>query len=539
MDRQGRGSSGNGGSGPAATSRHQDRPTAAAAGGRNLRRQDFRGRRAELAARMNALGGGIAVLFTAPEVIRNRDAHYPYRADSHFHYLTGFPEPEAALVIVADGRGSRSILFCRTRNAERETWDGLRFGPEAARRRFRFDEAHPIESLDERMADLLADRPALFHAVATDERLDARVRTWLAAVRAQSRAGIAAPVATFDLLHLIDEMRLIKDEDEIAIMRRSAVIAAAAHRRAMLRARAGVFEYQVEAEILETFHDAGAAAPAYGSIVAGGANACILHYRENDQRLKSGELLLIDAGCELDGYASDITRTFPVDGRFTGPQRALYEIVLAAQRAAERKTRPGRRFDEAHEAAVAVLAQGMIDLKLVRGSLSGVIESGAYRRFYMHRTGHWLGRDVHDVGDYREPIASVSSGTPTSGTASSRTRPHASSRTASRTAPSRTASSGNKASDDRTSARQPAAGGKGRATRAGKAQGRPWRRLEPGMVITIEPGIYIRAADDVPEAFHDIGIRIEDDALVTPDGCELITAAAPKTCDDIEALMRD
>ena len=499
-----------------------------ATGGRLRHPEDFRGRRARLAELMNRHGGGVAIAFTAPEVIRNRDAAYPYRPDSYFHYLSGFPEPEAAVVIVADGRESRSILFCRSRNVEREIWDGLRYGPAAAKKRFGFDEACPIEALDEQMPKLLADQPILFHAVASDEGLDARVRGWMSAVRAQSRAGIASPVCSFDLNHLLDEMRLFKDADEIAIMRDSATIAAEAHRRAMLRTGPGVLEYQIEAEILEVFHRYGAAAPAYGSIVAGGANACILHYRENDQRLKSGQLLLIDAGCELDGYASDITRTFPVDGRFTGPQRDLYELVLAAQRAAERKTRPGKRFDEAHEAAVAVLAQGMIDLKLLKGSLSGVIESGAYRRFYMHRTGHWLGRDVHDVGDYREPMQFGGGGARKAGKAGGRTD---------------AAAKAAKAAAGKAAGR---AAGKAGGRRAGKSAGRdatpvgrPWRRLEPGMVVPIEPGIYVRAADDVPAAFHDIGIRIEDDALVTADGCELITAAAPKTCDEIEALMRD
>ena len=481
-------------------------------GGRLRHPEDFRGRRVRLAALMNRYGGGVAVAFTAPEVIRNRDATFPYRPDSYFHYLSGFPEPEAAVVIVADGRESRSILFCRTKNVEREIWDGLRYGPEAAKKRFGFDEAHPIESLDEQLPRLLADQPILFHAIASDEALDARVRGWMSAVRMQSRAGIASPVCSFDLNYLLDEMRLFKDADEIAIMRDSARIAAEAHRRAMLRTAPGVYEYQIEAEILEVFHRYGASAPAYGSIVAGGANACILHYRENDQRLKSGQLLLIDAGCELDGYASDITRTFPVDGRFTGPQRDLYEVVLAAQRAAERKTRPGKRFDEAHEAAVAVLAQGMIDLKLLKGSLAGVLESGAYRRFYMHRTGHWLGRDVHDVGDYREALQL--------GTA--------------RRAASK---AGNKAAG-KVAGKGAGAKRGGKAARNATPAGRPWRRLEPGMVITIEPGIYVRAADDIPAAFHDIGIRTEDDALVTATGCELITADAPKTCDEIEALMR-
>src|SRR5690606_25770370 len=364
--------------------------------------------------------------------------------------------PQAAIVLVADDDRGESILFCRPKNEERETWDGFRYGPAAAAERFGFDRGAPIESLDEEMAKLLANRPALWYALGTSESLDASVRRWLAAVRAQARAGVSAPDRVFDLNRILDEMRLVKDVHEIETMRRAARISSAAHLRAMRATRPGRREYEIEAELLHEFRRNGSDAPAYGSIVAAGANACVLHYRANDAVMRDGELLLIDAGCELDGYASDITRTFPVGGRFSAAQRTLYEIVLDAQRAAIDAVRPGARFSDAHDAAVRVLAQGMIDCRLIEGPLDAALESGAYRRFYMHRTGHWLGIDVHDCGDYREP------GAP-------------------------------------------------------QADGNASRVLRPGMVTTVEPGIYVRAADDVPSAFHDIGIRIEDDALVTED----------------------
>jgi Xaa-Pro aminopeptidase len=441
--------------------------------------QPYLSRRLMLADLMRARGGGVAVIATAPEVIRNRDAHYPYRSDSYFHYLSGFPEPEAVVVIVADATSSRSILFCREKHEEREIWDGFRFGPDAAAERFGFDSAFAIDSIDAQMAHLLADQPALFYALAERPEIDARVQQWLGAVRAQARAGVNAPATAYDLNALLDEMRLIKDATEIDLMKRAARISAQAHVRAMQATAPGRREFEVEAELLHEFRRQGSQFPAYGSIVAGGRNACVLHYRDNADALRDGDLLLIDAGCELDGYASDITRTFPVNGRFSGPQRELYDIVLDSQAAAIAATRPGMRFIDPHDAAVRVLAQGMIDCGLISGSLDGAIESGSYRRFYMHRTGHWLGMDVHDCGGYREPGEGA----------------------------------------------QP--GGE-----------KPWRVLRAGMVLTVEPGIYVRAAPDVPAAYHDIGIRIEDDALVTDRGCEIITGDVPKTAADIEALMR-
>ena len=452
-------------------------------------------RRARLAAKMAEQGGGVAVLLTATEKMRNRDADYPFRFDSHFHYLCGFTEPESALVLIAtaDG-GHRSILFCRERDAERETWDGLRFGPDGAREAFGIEHAQPISTLDETMTSLLANCPAIWVALGSEPALDVRISRWLGAVRAQSRAGVSAPSNAIDVRSTIDEMRLIKDALEIDTMRRAAVISADAHKRAMRTTRPGQFEYQVEAELLHEFRSRGAQSVAYGSIVAGAENACILHYRDNDARLRAGTLLLIDAGCEVDGYASDITRTFPVDGHFSGPQRAIYDIVLASQHAAIAATVPGARFIDPHDAAVRVLTQGLIDEHLIAGPVDDAIAQATYKRFYMHRTGHWLGMDVHDVGDYRE------SNSPWS---------------------------------------DPEMGQNAGQNAGHPSQERPWRTLQPGMVLTIEPGLYIRAADDVPAGFHDIGIRIEDDALVTSTGCEILTAGVPTAADAIEALMAE
>ena len=426
----------------------------------------YRARRQRLAQQMQ---GGVAVLATARELVRNRDAHYPYRFDSYFYYLTGFPEPDAVLVLTA-GTQSKSMLFCRDKDLEREIWDGFRYGPQGAKETFGFDEAYSIKELDAMMPKLLADQPAIFCDVGDSEAWDARLIQWLNAVRMQVRTGISAPGEIRDVRKILDDMRLIKDSAELATMRRAGQISCEAHRRAMQATKPGMAEYQIEAELLHTFRRHGAQAPAYTPIVAGGANACVLHYVANDQPLREGDLLLIDAGCELDGYASDITRTFPVDGRFQGAQRDVYELVLAAQAAAISQVKPGKHWEEPHDAAVRILAQGFIDLKLCAGTVDSVIESGDYRKFYMHRTGHWLGMDVHDCGDYKRE--------------------------------------GN------------------------------WRELEPGMVLTVEPGCYIRPADDVPGHLWNIGVRIEDDVVVTADGCEVLTAEAPKQIADIEALMR-
>lgn len=445
-------------------------------------------RRNELAKQIFAkTGGGIAVVSTAPEIARNRDSEFPYRHDSDFYYLTGFEEPGATLVMKVDGDGKnfqlQSHLFCRPKDPEREIWDGIRLGPEAAPEVLGVDYAHSNQELDRKLGELLADQDAVYIRLAESAEADRRLRHWMKQVRGQVRSGVNPPSEFHDIEALIHEMRLFKDAYEIEIMRRAAAISARAHIRAMQICTPGMREYQLEAELLHEFRNSGAQSVAYNSIVAGGANSCILHYRAGSTELRSGELCLIDAGCELDGYASDITRTFPVNGKFTGPQRALYDITLAAQEAAIAMTKPGNTFMQPHEAALKVLTQGLLDEKLLKltdlGSLENAIETGAYRRFYMHRTSHWLGMDVHDVGSYRE------------------------------------------ASNDSSS------------------EDKPWRVLKSGMVITIEPGLYIRPAADVDEKFWNIGIRIEDDAVLNNSGCELISRGVPVKADEIEALMKN
>ncbi|GCB04984.1 aminopeptidase P N-terminal domain-containing protein [Ralstonia sp. SET104] len=430
-------------------------------------------------------GGGVAIVPTAPEAMRNRDSDYPYRHDSYFYYLTGFTEPEAVLAIVvpAGNAPARSVLFCRPKHEEREIWDGFRFGPEAAKEAFGLDEAHSVEEIDATLPKLLANAAAVAYPLAESGTFDRRMRRWLDTVRMQGRAGVSPPHQALDVRAILDELRLFKDPSELDIMRRAARISAGAHVRAMQASRAGLREYHLEAELLYEFRRHGAQSVAYNSIVATGPNACVLHYRAGNAELRDGDLCLIDAGCELDGYASDITRTFPVNGRFTGPQRELYELVVAAQEAAIAETRPGVPYNVPHDAATRVLAQGMLDTGLLDanqvGTTDDVIAGGQYRQFYMHRTGHWLGMDVHDVGEYRTPGTAA----PTEGE-------------------------------------------------------RPWRPLEAGMVLTVEPGIYVRPAPGVPEQYWHIGIRIEDDAIVTPEGCEIITRDVPVAPDEIELVMR-
>ncbi len=436
----------------------------------NLDITEFKARRQKL---MAAMGNGVAIIPTANEAVRNRDSHYPYRFDSYFYYLTGFQEPESVLVLVAASVSgpAQSILFCRDKDVEREIWDGFRFGSDAARENFGFDVAYSIHELDAVLLKLVGNQPKLFFSLGESLTWDNRVTGWINNLRAQSRTGVSAPHEIIDVRKLVDELRLYKSPFEQALMRQSAVIASEAHNRAMRFTQPHMMEYEVEAEFLHEFYRKGAQSPAYTSIVAGGANACTLHYNANNAKLNAGDLLLIDAGCEFNGYASDITRTFPVNGKFSGAQKEVYELVLAAQAAAIAKVNIGSHWNEPHEAALNVLIQGFIDLKLCIGTRDAVLESGTYRQFYMHRTGHWLGLDVHDAGEYKD-----------------------------------------KRND--------------------------WRKLELGMALTVEPGCYIRPADNVPAAFWNIGIRIEDDVFVTADGCEVITAAAVKTVADIEALMQ-
>ncbi len=455
---------------------------------------------AERRARLAALIGpkGVAIIPGAPEQQRNRDSDFLYRQDSYLYYLTGFAEPRAWLLVSGDGR---STLFCQPKDLEREIWDGYRLGPAAAVAQLALDAAQSVSELDSSLPALLDGRDAIWYPFATHKGLETRIEGWLGSLRARVRYGALCPEQQRDLCGLLDEMRLFKDDHEQAIMRRAAQISAAAHVRAMrkcasmLRSGEAVREYHLDAELLHEFRRHGSQYPAYGSIVAGGANACVLHYRADAGEVREGELVLIDAGCELDGYASDITRTFPANGRFSGPQRALYDLVLASQEAAIAATRSGARFTDPHEATVKVLAQGMLDLGLLDrnkvGSLEDVIEKRAYFQFYMHRTGHWLGMDVHDCGSYIEPSEV--------GTVSERKDPL----------------SGEIIKD------------------------RPARILQSGMVLTIEPGIYVRPAEGVPVQYHNIGIRIEDDAIVTLAGCELISRDVPVAAQEIEALMRN
>ncbi|WP_311222322.1 MULTISPECIES: aminopeptidase P N-terminal domain-containing protein [unclassified Acidovorax] len=452
-------------------------------------------RRARLASQLGE--GGIAIIPTAPERSRNRDSDFLYRHDSYFYYLTGFTEPGACLVLAADGT---STLFCQPKDLEREIWDGYRLGPEAAVDTLGVQAAHSAATLESELPRLLENRARVWYPFATHTGLAARVEGWLNQVRARVRYGALCPAEQGDVCTLLDEMRLVKDAHEQDVMRRAAAISAEAHIRAMqcsarmLRAGQDVREYHLDAELLHAFRRQGSQAVAYNSIVAAGANACVLHYRADAAPVRAGELVLIDAGCELDGYASDITRTFPADGRFTGPQRALYDLVLASQDAAVAATKAGARFNDPHDATVAVLSQGLLDLGLLDrnkvGSAQDVIDSRAYFQFYMHRTSHWLGMDVHDCGSYVEPTEV-----------------------------------------GQTSERRDPLSGEA-------ITNRPSRILHPGMVLTIEPGLYVRPAPGVPEAFHHIGIRIEDDAIVTDAGCELITRGVPVKADEIEALMR-
>ena len=453
-------------------------------------------RRARAAAQLG--DGGIAIVPTAPERARNRDSGFPFRHDSYFYYLTGFTEPNAWLVITGDGT---STLFCAPKDLEREIWDGYRLGPQAAPAALGVDAAHSVDELNALMPKLLENRASVWYPFAIHDGLEVRIAGWLNQVRARVRYGALCPERQHDLCAVLDEMRLVKDAHEQDIMRRAAAISAGAHVRAMklsarmLREGRDVREYHLEAELLHEFRRAGSQFPAYTSIVAAGPNACVLHYRADTAPVRAGDLVLIDAGCELDGYASDITRTFPADGRFTGPQRALYDLVLASQEAAVAATKPGARFTDPHDATVKVLAQGMLDVGLLDrdkvGGVDDVIEKRAYFQFYMHRTGHWLGMDVHDCGSYVEPsqVGEVSE------------------------------------------RKDPLSGE--------IIKNRPSRILRPGMVLTIEPGLYVRPAEGVPAQFHGIGIRIEDDAIVTADGCDLITRGVPVRADEIEALMRD
>ena len=419
---------------------------------------------------MRAAGDdAILVLPAAPERVRSHDTHYPYRQDSDFWYLSGFPEPEAVLVLVPGRRHGEALLFCRERDPERESWDGPRFGQEGAVQAFGMDDAYPIEDLDEILPGLLEGRSRVYYHFGRDAEFDLKLIGWVNRVRAQVRHGAQPPHEFLELGHLLHEQRLFKSRDELRLMQKAADISVRAHEAAMRAVRDGIPEYELQAELERVFRAADAS-PAYNSIVGAGANGCVLHYVANKAVARAGELVLIDAGAEYRNYAADITRTFPVSGRFNREQRALHDLVGAAQAAALACAQPGVAWEAIHEAAVQTLTEGLLRLGLLKGSLEKNIADGDYKRFYLHKSGHWLGLDVHDVGDYRIDGQS--------------------------------------------------------------------RMLEPGMVLTIEPGLYIGPDDrSVPAKWRGIGIRTEDNVLITEQGHQVLTAALARSADEIEAFM--
>ncbi|WP_101758516.1 Xaa-Pro aminopeptidase [Oceanicoccus sp. KOV_DT_Chl] len=435
-----------------------------------ISKQEFARRRKNLMAQMEP--DSIAIVPAARETSRNRDVDYPFRQDSDFYYLSGFAEPEAVLVLMPGRKHGQYILFCRDRDPKMELWNGYRAGPDGAVEDFGADDAFPVTDIDDILPGLLEGRERVYYAMGKHQAFDRQVMQWVNVLRSQVRTGAHPPGEFLDLDHLLHDLRLYKSAAEIRVMKKAGKISAAAHVRAMQLCKPGVAEYQLEAEIQHEFGLNGARFPAYSSIVGAGKNGCILHYTENRDIIKDGELVLIDAGCELEHYAADITRTFPANGKFSKEQKALYEVVLKAQLAAIDTIKPGNHWNESHDATVKVITKGLLDLGLLKGSLTKLIKAEAYKDFYMHRAGHWLGMDVHDVGDYKV--------------------------------------------------------------------GDAWRVLEEGMVMTVEPGIYV-APDNtkVAKKWRGIGIRIEDDVVVTKNGCEVLTADVPKTIEEIEALMTE
>ncbi len=430
--------------------------------------REMKNRRKELMAQMEP--NSIALIPSAPLSMRNNDAEYLYRQNSDFYYLTGFPEEEALLALIPGRKQGEAVLFCQEKNKEKELWTGILMGPEAAQRELGLDDAFPIGDIDDILPGLIEGRDRVYYAMGKDDKFDDRVMNWVRVIRGKAKMGAHPPGEFLVLDHLLHELRLIKSSNEVKLMEQAAKISAEGHRRAMAICKPGIKEYEMEAELLHEFVRNGSRAPAYNSIVAAGDNACILHYNTNNAEVKEGDLVLIDAGCEYEHYASDITRTFPASGKFSPEQKAIYEIVLAAQEAAIAAVKPGAAWDEPHNASVKVITQGLVKLGLLEGRPAQLIKSEAYKEFYMHRVGHWIGIDVHDVGDY-------------------------------------------KIDDD-------------------------WRLLEAGMVTTIEPGIYI-APDNtkVPKKWRGIGVRIEDDVLVTKTGHRILSKGIPKTVTEIEAFM--
>ncbi|MDO8342044.1 MAG: Xaa-Pro aminopeptidase [Cellvibrio sp.] len=433
-----------------------------------ISKTEFARRRKTLMAHMEP--NSIAIVPAAPERSRSRDTEYHYRQDSDFLYLSGFEEPKAVLVLIPGREHGEYVLFVRERNREREIWDGYRAGPEGACSEFEADDAFPIDDIDEILPGLLEGKQRVYYSMGKDSEFDKHVMDWVNTIRAKVRSGATPPGEFLDLSHFLNDMRLFKSAAELRVMKEAGEISARAHVRAMKASKAGVMEFQLEAEILHEFQMSGARFPAYNTIVGGGKNGCILHYIENSAPLKNGDLVLIDAGCELDYYAADITRTFPVNGKFSPEQKALYEICLKAQLEAIAECKPGKHWNDPHEATVRVITEGLVTIGLLDGDVSELIKSEAYKEFYMHRAGHWLGMDVHDVGDYKV--------------------------------------------------------------------GGEWRVLEPGMVMTVEPGIYVAPDNErVAKKWRGIGIRIEDDVVITKDGNEVLTKDVPKTVAEIEALM--
>jgi len=434
-----------------------------------MKQSEFKKRRKQLMQRIGK--GNIAILGSSSSKIRNRDVHYPYRQDSDFYYLTGFSEPDALAVFIPGREQGEYILFCREFDETKALWEGAHAGLEGATGHYQADDAFPIDDMDEILPGMLENKGKVYYPMGRDPDFDHRLLDWITHIRGQSRSGIMAPGELVALEHILHEMRLFKSPEEIKLMRRAAEISAQGHVKAMQVCKAGLYEYQIEAELVHHFMQSGLRSVAYPSIVAGGKNACILHYTQNDDKLRNGDLLLIDAGAECDHYAADITRTFPVSGRFSEAQKKLYQLVLDAQLAAIDEIKPGTPWHNAHDASIDVLTKGLVHLGLLSGKVNTLIKKEKFKQFYMHRIGHWLGMDVHDVGDYKVD--------------------------------------------------------------------QKWRLLEPGMVLTIEPGLYIPSdCQSVDEKWRGIGIRIEDDLLVTEQGHEILTSGVPKTVADIEALMR-
>lgn len=435
-----------------------------------ISKQEFARRRKALMELMD--DNSIAIVPAAPEKPRSRDTEYHYRPDSDLYYLSGFAEPESVLVLIPGREHGEYVLFCRDKDVTREIWDGYRSGPEGACKDFLADDAFPIDDIDEILPGLIEGRERVYYAMGKHAGFDAHVMEWVNTIRAKVRSGATPPGEFLDLDHFLHELRLFKSAAEQKVMREAAEISARAHVRAMQVCKPGLWEYQLEAEIMHEFGSSGARFAAYNSIVGAGDNACVLHYIENSAKLKDGDLVLIDAGCEYNMYAADITRTFPVSGKFSPEQKQLYELVLKAQHAAFAKVMPGNHWNEPHEASVRTITEGLIELGLLQGELENAIETESYKDFYMHRIGHWLGMDVHDVGDYKV--------------------------------------------------------------------GGQWRQLEPGMTMTVEPGIYVSPSNENVEArWRGIGIRIEDDVLITKDGFEVLSKDVPTSVADIENLMAE